>query len=593
MHDAYMDAIANNRPMRVLRATIMNGEERWIDHWIQPFYDAAGVTQGVICGWLDVTEQQRLIVELERVVTELEGARRLAEQASREKSNFLATMSHEIRTPLSAVIGTLELVQHQAEKGVFDQQGIQVAYASATALLDLIGDVLDISKIESGQLVFTNERLNFKALLESVASTFNGLALEKGLTLLLEFNEPAKLDVLSDALRLRQMLFNLVSNAIKFTEVGHVKISAIGKRVGSSSMHMRITVSDTGIGIPKSEQQRLFLPFSQLRHTTDSSGSGLGLYITRSLCKLMGGTLSIRSKPNTGTSMVISLTVPLLQSQSSTTQLIVANSVMAPHTPMPSLHVLVVEDYALHRQLLCQQLELLGHRFAVASTGQQALALWRSTNFDVIITDYRMPGMSGVELTATIRYEEVLKRRSTCLILGLTADAQPEEIQRGLEAGMNDCSVKPLGLMALQNKLASLSQQSVRLTEHRHSGVADDVIDHDFTLLLSLTGENREKAWRLAREILNAIEEAKQQVQAFLAHHLSGVDMTELAHQLLGVARMLNHQRLAEACKQVEQICGSYRADDDRGQAAVLALSSLLDEMSIRYRQLFAVEPYA
>ncbi|MGG4774674.1 ATP-binding protein [Paenalcaligenes sp. Me52] len=599
MHQAYMHAIASNQALRMRRATVMNGEERWIDHWIQPFHDTNGVMQGVICGWLDVTEQQRLIAELEQVVTELEVARKQAEQANREKTSFLATMSHEIRTPLSAVIGTLELVQYQAEQGVLDKKGIQIAYSCAHGVQDLIGDVLDISRIESGRVVFTPERMSFKSLIESVALSFEGLAKEKGLALLLELDTYESKAVLSDPVRVRQMLFNLVSNAIKFTVAGHVKISAVGQSVGNDTLRMQLTVSDTGIGVSENEQKRLFLPFTQLNKSADSSGSGLGLAITRSLCELMGGTLTMRSSLNVGTSMVIALEVPLAQGKETTVQNKALGS-LTRHASVQPLHVLVVDDYAIHRQLLCQQLEFLGHTFSEAITGQQALTLWRTTAFDVVITDCRMPGMSGVELTEAIRREEHMMQQSPCLILGLTADAQREEMQRALAAGMDDCMVKPLGLEALQEKLASLSRV---YSERLASGNPDEACHvsgvhaveaaweaKDFATLLSLTGGSREKAWHLAREVLKSVNDARQQLQQ-PREQQDCRHLAELAHQILGVARMLGYQELVQACQQVELVCQCYRLDDSRALNSIQKLDSVLDEMSNRYRQLFAVLP--
>lgn len=597
MHQAYMHAIASNQALRMRRATIMNGEERWIDHWIQPFHDANGVMQGVVCGWLDVTDQQRLIAELEQVVTELELARKQAEQANREKTSFLATMSHEIRTPLSAVIGTLELVQYQADQGVLDKKGIQIAYSCAHGVQDLIGDVLDISRIESGRLVFTPERVSFKSLVESVALSFEGLAKEKGLALLLELDTYASTDVLADPVRVRQMLFNLVSNAIKFTVAGHVKISAVGQRVGSGTVRMQLTVSDTGIGVSENEQKRLFLPFTQLNKSAGLSGSGLGLAITRSLCELMGGTLTMCSSLHVGTSMVIVLDVPLAQGKEMTVQSQELGS-LAPQASAQPLHVLVVDDYAVHRQLLCQQLEFLGHTFSEATTGQQALEQWRITAFDVVITDCRMPGMSGVELTEAIRREEHMMQQSPCLILGLTADAQREEMQRALAAGMDDCTVKPLGLEALQEKLASLSHAySERLASekpneaHHYSqaSVAESRWEaQDFETLLTLTGGRREKAWLLAREILKSVDDARQQLQPPYEPQ-DCRSIAELAHQILGVARMLDHQDLVQVCKQIESTCQGYWWSDSGALESIQKLYGLLDEMSTRYRRLFTV----
>lgn len=600
MHEAYMQAMRNNAMLRVLRATKVNGEERWIDHWVKPFYSATGIMQGVVCGWLDVTEQQRLIVEQERLIAQLEVARKVAVQSNWEKSNFLATMSHEIRTPLSAVIGTLELVQQQAEQGVLDKNGIQIAYSCASGLLGLMGNVLDFARIEAGRLVLSPERVSLKDVLESVILVFEGLAHEKGLTLLLELDSDNANDVLIDPIRLKQVLFNLVSNAIKFTPIGQVKISAIVQSIESHKVRLQLVVADTGIGISTEDQERLFHPFEQVKQDdSEQQGVGLGLMITRSLCELMGGQLTLQSTLGKGTSVSAEFVLHQLEPLEHGASLAASTSaaaVMANGSLIQQpLRVLVVEDYDVQRQLLCLQLEFLGHQFSEARNGKEALELWRTQHFDMMITDCRMPGMSGADLTKAIRQEERVTGRSRSVIIGMTADAQREEIQRFLVSGMDECLVKPLELDVLQAKLRSLSNALAvkpptavvgggflsASTQHQpHSSEKDDV-----EVLMVLTGGNSQKAGELARAILTSLGDAQIQLPLALQQR-DQETIGLLAHQILGVARVLGDEALTRACQQIEMVCQRTGVAYSEVEDATNHLLSLLAVMHAHYQQL-------
>lgn len=560
LHRAYMEAMKHDAPLRKQRYLSINGEDRWIDHWIHPFRDSSGKIQGVVCGWHDITEQQDLVESMETLVDEVEQARKAAEQASREKTTFLATMSHEIRTPMSAVIGTLELALRQADQGILDRSSIEVAYSSAESLLGLIGDVLDIVRIESGRLSLAPKRANLRELVESVAKVFDGLAIQKGLNLILDLDSSIKGDVLIDPVRFKQILSNLVSNAIKFTPAGFVKVEIGGQTLESEKIRIRMAVSDTGIGISEENQQQLFRPFSQVRQASlGKAGAGLGLVISRSLCELMGGKLTMKSVPGQGTTVEVDLVLYQLEAQSMPADAIRPVQHEADdqfgHRP---LRVLVVDDYAIHRQLLCQQLAYLDHEFVAAENGEQALELWRSSAFDVIITDCQMPGMSGIELADTIRREESLIERPACLILGLTADAQREEIERSLRSGMTDCLVKPIGLDVLRTRLQAVFGQATAVLEDAHGTMeqtqtpaATAASIGGLDALASLTGGDAAKTHQLAIQVIKAIEDARQSLRTMVAERdLAGIAI--LTHQMRGVARVLNDSVLEQQCRDLE-----------------------------------------
>lgn len=253
----YLRVIREGTPLIMDRQLHVGDQAITIYHWILPYRDSLGEVQGVIGGWIDISDRRQLM-------DELRAAKERADEANRAKSTFLATMSHEIRTPMNAVIGLLELTLKRADKGQLDRPSIEVAYNSAKDLLELIGDILDIARIESGRLNLSAERVNLRELAHAVIRVFDGLARQKKLTLALLFNpEHDAPDVLIDPLRFKQILTNLISNAIKFTERGQVTLQMnVRPTEVADQVELQLSVQDTGIGINEADQARLFRPFS-------------------------------------------------------------------------------------------------------------------------------------------------------------------------------------------------------------------------------------------------------------------------------------------------------------------------------------------
>jgi len=349
-----------------------------IYHWILPFRDSLGKVQGIIGGWIDISERRQLIEDLQ-------SAKQQADDANRAKSTFLATMSHEIRTPMNAVIGMLELALKRADQGQLDRPAIEVAYSSAKDLLELIGDILDIARIESGRLTLSPERANLRQLVESVVRVFDGLARQKSLALQLDLDSRTNIDVLIDPLRFKQILSNLISNAIKFTQQGQIRITLqCEAAISEQLIRLQVVIQDSGIGICEEDQQRLFAPFAQADNSGHlaRTGAGLGLVICRSLCEMMGGTLTLDSQPGVGTRVQMTLELMTLDPLA---------SLPAPKNNdaqgTATLDILVVDDHPANRLLLCQQLGFLGHRCDVAEQGAQGLEHWLARPFDLVIVD--------------------------------------------------------------------------------------------------------------------------------------------------------------------------------------------------------------
>lgn len=433
----YVDVIETERPQmgdRVL-ALDHSTKPRTVFHWIIPFHDSDGAIGGVCGGWMDVTEREEL-------VQQLNDARDEALASSRAKSNFLSVMSHEIRTPLNAILGILELQIKQNVKEHHSQPMLEVAHDAAKNLLTVVGDILDIARIESGRMAIEPQKEDLIALTRSVVLLFQEATDQKQISIDLRVIGGNTCLLKIDPCRYKQILSNLLSNAIKFTHEGGIEVILQHQPTSDGRVEVALTVKDTGIGITPEDQQRLFKPFTQLGMEGENSrlGTGLGLFICRTLCDLMKGTLSLTSAPGEGTTVVLQLCLPAAIA-----------SVEKPLDKTPRIkslttvkRVLIVDDYPPNLMLLRHQLEFLGHRVSEAQNGEEALTLWRMyDNFDYALIDCNMPVMDGFTLAQRLRAEERENDRERATLLGFTAIAQEEVLDQCLAAGMDGCLFKP------------------------------------------------------------------------------------------------------------------------------------------------------
>lgn len=483
--------------------------------------------------------------ERQRLVQELQVAKDDADAANRAKTTFLATMSHEIRTPMNAVIGMLELAMKKADKGVLDRSAIEVASGAARGLLDLIGDILDIARIESGRLSLAPERANLRELIESVARVFDGLARQKQLRLQLDLEAQVSTEVLIDPQRFKQVLSNLLSNAIKFTDAGQVRLVARAHVLpGQERLALCLRVEDSGRGISEQDQQRLFSPFTQADNHGQAprGGSGLGLVISRTLCEMMGGTLTLDSTLGQGTQIEVRLDAPILEPCAPVAE-------VEPQVAGEALNILVIDDYPANRLLLSEQLGYLGHRVTDAEDGAHGLRAWRNELFDVVITDCNMPIMNGYALARAIRAEEAARGLHRGLVLGFTANALAEEKARCVEAGMDDCLFKPISLKDLSARLAQVKPQAVVQPDARAD--MPPLEDIDISSLEQLARGDQASVKRLLGDLAVSNDgDMAKLMRLFTQHDVQG--LADLAHRVKGGARIISAAGLIHACEALE-----------------------------------------
>ncbi|MFJ2714378.1 ATP-binding protein [Pseudomonas sp. NPDC087346] len=566
----YETLLEANEPSVCLIAFRINEVLRNYRQWVVPHRDASGRCIGLLMGWIDMSDTEHLLHQLYAV-------RDQAVQASEAKTRFLTVMSHEIRTPLHAIIGLLEVTLARVDKGEeWDRTTIEAAHSSSNALMFLIGEILDLSKIEAGKLILEPQRNNPKELVESVGRVFHGLADQKGLYLTLDFQLDSASDAWIDGARLKQVLFNLLNNAIKFTDRGGVKVSLHVQQVGAQ-LQMGFVVEDTGIGISSENLKLLFQPFSQISGPENNrGGTGLGLVICQQLIELMKGSLQLSSTPERGTRIKLMLNAPALDAASSEAS---SKSI----SQRSALRVLLVDDHPANRLLLWHQLVLLGHTVKEAENGLQAFNLMKQEPFDVVITDCHMPIMDGYELTRLIREDEHASGRLPGPIIGFTANAQVSERQRCLAEGMNDCLFKPVSLEMLKTCLSGTPVETnpMRITS---SLVTPKSAVLDLVTFNSLTGSDP----AVERLLLDSLYATNcldlKQFDEFLSTK-RWQDLARLVHRLKGAARMVGAQVLIEAAEIYEQQNHNELAEEETIRSAIevrVAITQLQEAVTER-----------
>jgi len=480
----------------------------------------------------------RTLAVQRKLTSQLESARQDLEKVSESKSLFLSQMSHEIRTPMNALIGLLELESRGKSSPEQRQKNITVAYDSAKSLLMLVGDTLDMAKIESGTFTARSVPLSLSEIMTSVSLLFRHGAEDKGLRL------QTRVDVvndriLSDPVILKQILTNLLSNAIKFTREGDVEAVIYQAASGAGGPEFVLEVTDSGPGMTPEQQAKLFQPFVQVGESSVMHlGTGLGLSICRRMATLLNGKLQVESEPGEGTTFIFRFP---------------AETVAATHTAETSSgpssvrsgKILIVDDHPPNRFLLSQQLAFAGHICITAEDGQQALERWQGEQppFDIVITDCNMPGMSGFELVRLLREAEKIAGRAPHPIFGLTAMAEQEVVVRGKASGMTDCLFKPVLLDAL---LAHINKYL------NGTGVPTET-SPEIMLTLNKLSRLQPEAFQQLSDLM--IDQNRQDMDA-LRTAVALEDFAQIrqrAHSLKGAALMADARLLADTVGRLEE----------------------------------------
>ena len=523
---------------------------------------------------------EREIAERKQVEVALQAAKENAEAANRSKGRFLANMSHEIRTPLNGIIGYSEIIIKSKSLERCQQQG-RIILDQSEHLLRLINEILDHAKIEAGKLELDPRPLEIKTLMESVVSSAHIQAKKKGVELKSIVRQGVSPYVIGDSLRMRQILLNLVGNAIKFTGEGSVTLTVEQTETRKGIAVLRFSVTDTGVGIAKDKQAAVFERFTQADHSTTRKygGTGLGITISRQLVTLMGGDMGLESEPGKGTTFWFNLPLPISEarSQSDNREKTAKDACAAGRGRHRTGHILLAEDYPVNQDVARQHLEGAGYSVTIAEDGEQAVNTCENERYDLILMDVQMPGLDGLEATRRIR-----SGHSPCVdvaILALTADADPNTQEACRKAGMNDVLTKPIrrhALLAGVDKWISVPGKGRKgCSEPPSDPSPHPTLDSGVPLDYEVASEEFGDLDTVEEVVDQFLKKVEAQIQD-MKISISGQDIDALkrnAHSIKGGAATLEANPLSDVAKMMEDRCKTKDMD-----ALPFALEGLIAE---------------
>ena len=494
----------------------------------------------------------RYAIERKHLEYETIAAREAALEAKRTTSEFLANMSHEIRTPLNAMIGAASLLL-DSELTDGQQEWMSMVHTSGETLLSLINDILDLSRIEAGKLTIEPMPFNLESVVQEVSDLVSARLEQTNVNLEVRYPPDVPRQLIGDPGRIRQVLTNLASNAIKFTHEGHVIISIESDEQTDDEVSLRLAVEDTGIGIPQDQLDQIFEKFIQARNSGAQryGGTGLGLAICHQLVDLMGGTIGATSREGEGSTFRFRLRLPISAQEQPSAQSPSSSGKAGKATAAEPINarVLVVEDNVFNQRVAVEMLKRFSCRVDVAANGREAVDMVQTFPFDLVFMDCQMPEMDGYEATAEIRRRETSTQHVP--IIAMTAQAMQGDRERCIEAGMDDYVSKPVRMENLETILTQYLSQPAG--EELYPAI-DPAI---FNSLWEILGDDAPGLTRTyMRETEALLEEMKQ---AFDRFDWDGVERS--AHTMKGSSATIGARVLVETCQQLQTIAMTEDAD--------------------------------